>query len=154
MRASLALPALSSLFLAGSVLAQEAGPHAMQIEARQGLMNFFALNLGVLGDMAKGDLDYDPAAAGTAATNLATAATLDLGILFPPGSDNASVEGTRALPEIWAEGSEIGARLGQLQEATAAMAAAAGTDLAGLQAAMAPLGEACTACHRAYRATE
>ncbi|MEE4346330.1 MAG: cytochrome c, partial [Paracoccaceae bacterium] len=38
-----------------------------------------------------------------------------------------------------------------LVTAAKAMEGAAGTDLASLQAAMGPVGEACGACHKAYR---
>ncbi len=68
-----------------------------------------------------------------------------------PGSDSDSVEGSRALPAIWADGSDIGAKAGALTDAAWAVQAAAATDLDALKAAMGPLGKACGACHETYR---
>ncbi|WP_343115599.1 cytochrome c [Ostreiculturibacter nitratireducens] len=142
------------LAFTGVAAAQDAGPHAQAIKARQGLMNFYAMNLGPLGAMAKGEMEYDAAAAQVAADNIAGVANLNLGMVWPQGSDNENAQGTRALPAIWADGSDIGAKASDLKAAAEAMQAAAGTDLASLQAAMQGLGAACGACHKAYRASE
>ena len=53
------------------------GPFEMQIAARQGIMAYRALQLGTLGAMAKGEVDYDAAAAQKAADNLMASVTLD-----------------------------------------------------------------------------
>lgn len=154
MKRSVIFAACATLAIAGAVKAQEDGPFSAAIEARQGIMTFNALNLATLGGMAKGEIAYDAAAAQVAADNIAGTANLNLGVVWPKGSDNASVEGTRALPAIWADGSDIGAKSADFRAAAAAMQAAAGTDLAALQAAMGVLGGACGACHKAYRASE
>lgn len=148
-----ALPAVLALALgAGAALAEEAdGPFKMQIEARKGIMNYMALNAGTLGAMAKGEVPYDPAAAKAAADALAAAAHLDMSLLWPKGSDNAAHQGTEALPAIWAEGSDVGAKIDGLKQASEKMQAAAGTDVEALKTAMGDLGGACTACHKAFR---
>lgn len=134
-------------------LAQQS-PQTQAMKARQGLMQFYAMNLGVLGGMAKGAVPYDAAAASTAAGNIAGVTQLNLSMLWPEGSDDMSLEGSRALPAIWDNMADVGAKSGAMREAAAAMQAAAGTDLAALQAAMGPLGAACSDCHKAYRAPE
>jgi len=75
-------------------------------------------------------------------------------MLWPAGSDADSAEGTRALPDIWSNFPDVAAKGAMMREAADAMAAAAGTDLASLQAAMGPLGAACGGCHKPYRAPE
>lgn len=152
-----ALTAISAalMLVSGVALAQDdEGPFAMQIEARQGIMNYQQLNVGTLGAMAKGDVPYDAAVAKQAADNLVAITGLDQSMLWPVGSDNAAHKDTAALPAIWAEGSDIGTKAGALKDATLAMQAAAGTDLAALQGAMEGLGAACTACHKSFRQSE
>ncbi|GKY87866.1 cytochrome c-554 [Sinisalibacter aestuarii] len=124
------------------------------VKARQSLMTLFAFNLGTLGAMAQGNMEYDATAAGAAANNLMALSHLDLAALWPEGTDADSIDGTRALPDLWANFPDVTTKIAALQTATTAMADAAGTDLAGLQGAMGPLGAACGACHQAYRASE
>lgn len=124
------------------------------IDARKAQMDLYAFNLGLLGGMAKGAIDYDAAAAGKAASNLAMLTKLDQSRLWPEGSDEMSTEGTRALADIWDNLPDVMSKNAALVEAATAMEAAAGSSLAELQAAMGPLGGACGACHKAYRAPE
>jgi len=138
--------------LAGGVALADDAPFTQQIKARQGLMEINALNIGVLAGMAKGKTPYDAAAAQAAADALAGVYKLDLPMLWPAGSDNTANPATNALPAIWADGSDIGAKVDAWGKATEAMQAAAGKDLASLQGAMDGLGGACGACHKAFRA--
>jgi cytochrome c556 len=135
--------------LAGSAYAD--GHIESAIKARQGQMQLYAHYLGILGGMAKGQVDYDAAAASAAANNLKAVATLDAGSLWPQGSDMDSVEGTRAKAEIWTTFPAVVEKSTAMADAATAMAAAAGTDLASLQAAMGPVGGSCGSCHKAYR---
>ena len=121
------------------------------VKARQAHMQLYAFNLGTLGAMAKGAMDYDAEAASRAATNLATLASLDTRDFWVPGSAAGDVEGSRALPAMWEPDSDVMAKAGALREATATLAATAGTDLASLQASMGAVGGACSACHKAFR---
>ena len=109
-----------------------------------------------IGGMAKGAVEYNADAASKAAANLAALSKMGDMRMWPPGSDNASLgdETTAALPAIWAEGSDIGAKAMGLVEAAAAMDSAAGGGLESLQGAMNALGGACGACHKAYRAKD
>jgi cytochrome c556 len=143
--------AVASLSVAGVAAAQDEPPFKMEIKARQGIMNYRALNIGVLAAMAKGEAEYDAAKAKAAADNIVATNKLDASMLWPPGSDNAANSSSTAAASIWAEGSDIGALSDKFNAAADAMAAAAGTDLAALQGAMEPLGAACAACHKAHR---
>ncbi|MCK8465359.1 cytochrome c [Aliiroseovarius sp. S1339] len=123
-------------------------------KARQAQMQLYSFNLGTLGAMAKEEVAYDSASAQTAADNLATLTSLSQAGYWLPGSDNESMEKTRALPAIWADGSEVGAKGKDFVDAVMAMQAAAGTDIDALKAAMGPLGAACSACHKDYRQSD
>lgn len=135
---------------AGMAFAQDA-PFGMEIKARQGLMAYRAVQMGVLGGMAKGDVAYDAATAKAAADALVHSGTLDQSMLWPPGSDNAGNPASTAAASIWADGSNIGELSTAYTAAAESMAAAAGTDLASLQGAMEALGGSCGACHKAHR---
>lgn len=151
---SIATATLVTLSLAGTAQAQDAKAIEGAIKARQSQMTLFGFNLGLLGGMAKGDIAYDAESAGKAAAGLAALVQLDGSRMWLPGSDNVSAKNTRALPAIWQSGSDVGAKLAALGAAADGMAAAAGTDLEALRGAMGPLGGACGACHKAYRAPE
>ncbi|SHG24519.1 c-type cytochrome [Cognatishimia maritima] len=121
------------------------------IKARQGQMNINQLNVGALFGMAKGDIEYNAEAAQAAADNLVAMANLNGGAMWPQGSDASSVEGTRAKAEIWANFPDVFAKLGTMQETTAALAAVAGDGKEAMQAALGPVGAACNDCHKEYR---
>ena len=122
------------------------------VKARQATMQLYAFNLGILGNMAKGATEYDADAASAAAGNLVKASSQNQMAYWPKGSAMGEVEGSKALPAIWEDGG-IGAAAKAMTDAAVAMEAAAGTDLASLQAAMGGLGGACGGCHKAYRAS-
>lgn len=136
----------------GLALAEDGGPFASEIKARQGIMRYRAVNIGVLAAMAKGETPYDAAQAKVAANALLASATLDESMLWPAGSDHDANPASSALPAIWASDSDIGAKVDGFTQAATTMASAAGTDLASLQGAMEALGGACGACHKAFRA--
>lgn len=146
-----AVVALSAAIGIGPVLAQDA---ATVIKARKAQMQLHGFNLGPLGAMAKGDIPYDAALASSAAHNLALLTSTDFSRLFAAGTGRPENEGTRALAAIWENPDDFAAKVDGLRTAAAAMADAAGTDLAALQGAMGPLGSACGACHKDYRAEE
>lgn len=149
----LMIASTTALFaLSGVAIAQDS-QFGMQIEARKGIMVYRQLQLMTLGEMAKGNVSYDAAAAQKAADNLLASVTIDTSMLWPEGSDNVSVPESKALPALWTDPA-VGASGMATFEAATAMQAAAGTDLASLQAAMGPVGEACTACHKIARASD
>lgn len=122
------------------------------VKARQGLMQVYAHYLGTLGAMAKGEVDYNAEAAGAAAASLAALTNLDQSNLWPQGSDNEALgDKTRALPALWTTWPAVAESGKAYRDAVAAMADAAGTDLASLQGAMKDLGGSCGGCHKLYR---
>lgn len=121
------------------------------MEARQAQMKLYSFNLGALGGMASGDVAYDAEVAQAAADNLAALTALSQARYWLPGSDSDSLEGSRALPAIWTAESKAATYGMEMAEAALAMQAAAGTDLAALQAAMGAVGSGCKNCHEAYR---
>jgi cytochrome c556 len=123
------------------------------VKARQAQMDLYAFNIGLLGGMAKGEIEYDAAAASAAAGNLAALSKLDQSRLWPQGSDNAALgdETTEALPAIWSADSTIGQKAMEMTEAAAALEQAAGGGLDALRGAIGPLGKSCGSCHETYR---
>jgi cytochrome c556 len=119
--------------------------------ARQGQFKLLGFNIGPLALMAQGRLPYDADVAQVAADNIAAIVSLDQSRMWPAGSDNESVPGTRALPVIWDDPEGFAERLADLRSAAGAMQAAAGTDLNALRGAVRDLGGACSACHENYR---
>lgn len=150
-------PALAAALAlaAGLVFAQEALTPEAAHEAREEIMKGQGQQLGILGGMAQGEAAYDAATAQAAADallGLVNEAVDDA--LWPEGSAVGEVEGSRALPAIWENPEDFDAKQAALVEGATAMQAAAGTDLAALQAAMGGVGAACGACHELYRAPE
>lgn len=151
----------SSRVLASAALALVTGAGAAfadpirdAIDARQAQFTLFAYNIGPLVQMAQGNIDYDAAVAQSSADNLGALTHTHQDRLWPEGSDNASVGDTRALPSIWEDLEDFAEKFSALREATAALQDAAGEDLASLQGALGPVGNACSACHEANRAEE
>jgi len=144
--AALALPFGTAAF------SDSDNPYAAHLAARQGQMRIQAFNIGVLVRMARGEAEYDAAAAQTAASNLAAISQMDGRAYWPEGSDNAALgDATRALPAIWQDMAGFGGAWGAFGTAATGMDAVAGDGLAALQGAIGPLGQSCAACHRTYQ---
>lgn len=132
----------------------EPTPIERGIKARQAQMTLYAFNIGVLGAMAKGDIAYDSEGAGQAASNLAAISAVWMPGAWLPGSDNASVEGTAALPNLWLDMADVGAKAQALNEAAQALVLVAGTDLDSLRGGIGAVGQSCGACHKVNRAKQ
>ena len=149
MTCTAAIVALAGVAIAGS----HGGNPA--VKARKAHMQLYSFNLGTLGGMAKGEIEYNADAAKAAAGNLAALASLSQGAYWTPGTSTDELgTDTRALPAIWQEGSKAGQIGGEFAEAAAALAAVAGDGQAALQGAIGPVGGACGTCHKAYRQPE
>lgn len=138
--------AISSLALTAQAQGQNPA-----VGARQGHMQVMALNLGILGNMARGNTDYDAAAAQAAADNLVLMGNVSQRFYWPPGTDSESIEGTRALPALWEDQAgliEIAMRFGPAAEA---LAASAGQGLDAMRGAVGPLGAVCGDCHESFQ---
>ncbi len=147
---TLAIAGLVIVGAIGTAIAQEASNPA--VTARKSIMQLYAFNLGSLGAMAKGDVEYDAKAATSAANNLVTLTQIDQSSMWPAGSDSSADSSSRALPAIWQNFPDVMAKGAALSEAVVVMQGAAGQDLESLRAAMGGIGGACSECHKAYRA--
>ncbi len=148
---------LASVSLAALVLGTTvwAGGHGGNpaVKARQAHMQLYSFNLGALGAMAKGDVEYDAEAAMAAASNIAALAAFNQAAYWLPGTSNAELgKETRALPKIWEAGSTAGQINEELATASAQLAAVAGDGKAEMAAGLGGVGKACGDCHKAYRA--
>lgn len=128
------------------------GAFENEIKVRNAQMTLYSFNLGILGAMAKGEMDYDAELAAASASNIVSASKLSMMAAWPQGSDNASVDGTRALPAAWEKWPDIATKGQEFTAAAEKLAAVAGTDLDGLRSAIGDVGKACGACHKPYRA--
>lgn len=140
--------------MVGAVLADNhaKNPFAAGVKARQAQMQIQAFNLGILGAMAKGEAEYNAEAAVRAANNIVLAASIHQPQAWAPGSDNSAIEGTRALSALWENFPDASEKSAELLAAAEAMKVAAGDGKEAIGGAMARLGGACGACHKAYRA--
>lgn len=130
----------------------QSNPFAAGIKARQAVMQVQSFNLGILGAMAKGTAAYDAKAAQQAAANLVSAASIHQPQAWARGSDNSAVKGTRALPALWQNFPDAGAKSAEFKAAAEALKAVAGNGVEALPAAIRRVGASCSACHKAYRA--
>lgn len=124
------------------------------VKARQAHMQLYAHNIGVLGGMAQGNIEYNAEAAQAAANNLVALSSINQTSYWPPGTSVDDIEGTRALPAAWDDMEGIIAAHMAFIEAAAGMADVAGNGLEAVQGAIGPLGGACAACHRNYRQSD
>lgn len=139
-----------TLSIGSPSLAQDAVSNA--IKARQAQMLLYGFNLGQLGAMAKGAVPYNADVANAAAANLVHLTSLNGQSMWIADSDDMSADNTRALPAIWENLADVGAKTSAVAEAALAMQAAAGSGLDGVRGAIGDLGAACGACHKIYRA--
>lgn len=141
-------------FAVGLGAAANAGGHSdgpPEVAARNAHMSLYSYNMGILGGMAQGKIEYDATAASVAAANLAAVASMDQSGYWTEGTDNTAMEGTRALPAIWTDKAKFDELNASFAEATAALAAVAGDGLDPLKGAIGAAGSACGTCHKAYR---
>ncbi|WP_439122243.1 c-type cytochrome [Marivita sp.] len=123
-----------------------------QLKARQGQFRIMAINLGILGGMAQGKTDYDAAAAQSAADTLVAVSMIQQGPMWPAGSDDMSIDGTRAQTTIWDQNDDFLAKWADFGTAAQAIQAAASGGVEGLGPVMGQIGGTCKACHDTHRA--
>jgi cytochrome c556 len=143
MKNTLALAAV--VVLAGMGIAHAQAPDPIKV--RQTLMDLNSGSFAFLKTVAatKGDLKTaEPVARG-----MAKLATL-IPSMFPAGSDKGE---TKALPEIWSDSAGFKKDAGNFGDAATKVAdAAKAGDADAFAANVKSLGEACGACHKAFRA--
>ncbi len=150
---TLLVVALSALMLGNLSTSIAAGEFDGQIKARQAVMQLYAFNLGLLGAMAKGDVEYNAEQANIAAVNLDALANMNIGAMWPQGSHAAANPGlTRAKEENWTNYPAASEKSKAMKEAAAKMASDAGNGLDALRGAIGPVGASCSGCHDTFRA--
>lgn len=135
---------------ATAVFAASHGGPPPQVKARKAHMQLYAFNLGTLGAMAKGEMEFDAEKAQRAADNLATLVTVNQMDYWVPGTTSAEVMESRLKPAMFDNFPDVMVKVGALSDAVMAMQAAAGT-LDGVRASIGAVGGACGGCHKPYR---
>jgi cytochrome c556 len=124
------------------------------VQARQGQFKMLGLNMGVLVGMARGERSTMPNARRPRQTTSCAISQIDQSFHWPEGTDNMSLVGTRALPEIWdnlPDVREVVARSAPLPKVWPLWPPTVRTRWPPRSA---PLGAACNACHDSYQASE
>ena len=121
-----------------------------QIKARQAEMKGNGKAIAALVAIMKGEAPYDAAVVKASIDAMAAgdAAAAEAKAWDASSMEGATIE-TWAKPEIWAEGSDIGAKYQAWVDARTAVAAT--TDEASFKAAFPALGKACADCHEKFR---
>jgi cytochrome c556 len=130
------------LLAATAVIAAEATEPT--VKARQVLMDEIGAATKTLGDMAKGEVAFDAAAAEAAKATLVDHAGKIAGAFETQATDPK----TTAKADVWTNWDDFVAKAGALKAAAEALDA---TTVEGVQAGMGGVGGACGACHKAYR---
>lgn len=121
------------------------------LEARHGYMKMLAISMGPLSGMAKGDIEYDEAAAVTAAANIEALSQYDLAVLFVQDSATGEVDDSEALPAIWDKPEQFAAEQASFREAAAGASEAVKGGQASIGPVLQKLGSSCKACHDDFR---
>ena len=122
-----------------------------EIKARNALMQLYSTNLGTLGGMAKGEIAYDADLAQAAADRLVALSNLSQVGMWSEGTSSDDTDKSRALPVAFTELDKVLELNGDLHEAALQAAAVAGDGQEAIGGTMKALGDACSACHKAYR---
>jgi len=152
MKHTLLLAAGFATALSTSAMAQN--PFEMPHDARQGVMAILGINMGILGGMARGRMDYDADEAQSAANSILGVSMVDFVSFFPEGSDEMGLDGTRAAMDIWDNMDGFTAEWMKVQMGAPALAEAAGQGKDAMAAALGGVGGTCRSCHMSYRAPE
>ena len=136
---------LGLVMVGGIALAQSKATDP-DVNARQTLMQGNGGAAGALGGMAKGEKEFDAAAAEVAKQTLIANAA-DIAAKF---TNNASDPENRAKPDVWTNWEDFAAKADALGKAAAALDA---SSLDGVKAGLGAIGGACKDCHTAYKAS-
>jgi cytochrome c556 len=135
---------VASLILVASVAVAKEGVQDPTVKARMDLMGVNSSSTKILMEFAQEKNAFDAAAAEAARAELLASAK-DIAAKFePPATDPVS----DALPEIWTQWDDFVAKSNDLVKAAEGIDT---TTLAGVQAGMMAVGEACKECHSTYR---
>ena len=119
------------------------------VAARHHQMQMVGYHIGLLGAVAKGEMEHSSEMVDAAARNLAALAAMERATLWVEGTEQGAADLSRAKAEIWENPDDFAAKFMALEEAANAMVGAA--DAAAVGAGMGALGGACKDCHETYR---
>jgi len=118
------------------------------IATRQAVMKNNGAAIGTLAKMAKGEAEFDAAAANLAVKVIYNGA-VGFSDLFPAGTETGG--DTAASPKIWEDMAGFKAKDAELVEAAGGVMATPIADLDGVKAALGAIGKTCQGCHETYR---
>ncbi|MBD3663157.1 c-type cytochrome [Sulfitobacter aestuariivivens] len=119
------------------------------VAARHAQMQMIGYHIGVLGGIAKGEMEYDSAMVDAAAKNMRELAKMERATLWIEGTEQGAVDGSRAKASIWQDSDGFAAKFLDLQNAADAMVGAGSAEEVGSR--MGALGKSCKDCHESYR---
>ena len=143
----------SLVVLLSAALSLPAIAHIERSEPLQSLrQSYFAIvgmTFGPMGDMVKGDIEWNGEQFAAWASDLAAVSSVTVERGFAPGSDKGK---TRARPEIWDNKADFEEKLGNFRMQAAKLAEVAATgDRQAIADQFRQTGGACKACHDNYK---
>jgi len=143
----------SLVVLLSAALSLPAIAHIERSEPLQSLrQSYFAIvgmTFGPMGDMVKGDIEWNGEQFAAWASDLAAVSSVTVERGFAPGSDKGK---TRARPEIWDNKADFEEKLGNFRMQAAKLAEVAATgDRQAIAGQFRQTGGACKACHDNYK---
>lgn len=116
---------------------------------RQSYFAIVGMTFGPMGDMVKGDIEWNGEQFAAWASDLAAVSSVTVERGFAPGSDKGK---TRAKPEIWDNKADFEEKLGNFRMQAAKLAEVAATgDRQAIAGQFRQTGGACKACHDNYK---
>lgn len=120
------------------------------VEYRQKALSIMQNNFAVMGDMVKGDIEFDGMIFAERANDFAALSAIPWVGFSQPGAQPGN--NTDALPAIWDNWDDFVERAEQLQnDAQALKAAAEGGDQANIRTAFLAAARNCKGCHDQYK---
>jgi cytochrome c556 len=139
---------LAGCVFAGAVQAQAAKPEQV-LKYRKALYSVIGWNFGPMSAMAQGKVPYNADEFARRAERVALVAPM-LSEAFPP--ESKGVANSELKPEMWTNRADFDARMKDMVERSAALAAAAKTgDFEKSKAAFMQTAQTCKACHDKYK---
>jgi len=139
---------VAALAGAGIIAASVAISAEDPILVRQALMKNTGAAMGTLAKMAKGEMEFDAAAAALSVRIMQSTA-YGVGFYFPKGSETGNK--TTVSPAVWEKRGDFDAALASFQATTSAAVANPPKTKEELGATVGALGKNCGTCHKAFR---
>ncbi|WP_165354676.1 cytochrome c [Tropicimonas sp. IMCC6043] len=123
------------------------------VKARQDNMDARAAQVEILAKMAKGEIEYESAAAQEAAEKLVEVFSVDMSGFWLPGTSSEDMPGVSyAKPALWENGEKVGEIGKQAYMAAQDLVQLAGSSKEEMMAGLGAVGNACQDCHKIAQA--